>query len=164
MIASGDFPRLWPRADVSSVSVRTGGDAGTELVLSVLPDAAGEDLELSAVDPAGPPPQVLHSKTPIYEVSRNALLDSVAVTITMDDLLRSTDMVYTGHFQMTVSASVARDQPTEAAMRGEGAATITMGTETVRIGVQVLVSKHSGEAIGEIVRGGKTIFSRRWTI
>lgn len=38
-----------------------------------------------------------------------------------------------------------------------------MGAETVRIGAQVLVSKDSAEATGQVVCGGKTVFSRRWT-
>lgn len=166
MIASGDFPRLWPNANVSSLSIGSGGDAGTELVLSVLADGAGDDLNMDAADIAavGPPPQVVQSIIPEYEVSRNASPDSVTVTIVMNDLVRSTDMVNTGHFQMSIAAGVARDQPKDAIMRGEGSATITMGTETVRIGAQIVVRRDSAEAAGEVVRGERVIFSRRWTV
>jgi hypothetical protein len=165
MVANGDFPRLWPDSNASPLSVRSGGESGTRLMISAL--TPGGDVELYN-KPSGatarPSPHVLESTTPAYTVSRDTLLDTATVAIKTDDLLNATDFASTIRFEMTVSAVAARDRPAETVMRGTASATINSGAETLRVSAHIVVKDDVAMAEAEVTQDNKPFFSRRWSV
>jgi uncharacterized protein len=165
VLASDDFPRLWP--DPTAVLRPDLGDhpqdGGLRLELPVLPDGAGaEHPQPRPRRDSLPEPLALHSQ-PRWEVSRDLLNDAVTVTVGTTATAYTPQQEHLLATENELTATVARSAPAAARMHGVCTATVDGADGTVvRAGLEMTADGVT--AVGSVSLDGVETVTRRWSV
>lgn len=157
VIATGDFPRVWPVAS---------GPGGPPAVLTLaLPLAStGAATTLDHPPPAGDPADPGHPAGGAeWEIRTGGEGDAVSVRLAETFTARPSGRTHCLRQERELIATARRAHPEASAI--DGYATTTVRTETgaqVTVHVELSLTPTTAEARGRITVDGETVLDRRW--
>jgi putative CocE/NonD family hydrolase len=159
-VACADFPRIWPTRTNPRIRVLTGASAVD------IPVASPSGID--APDPPEPDPSVDRAPAtigyePRWSIERDLATDAVTIRTGMRVEVRTPGRDGTFALDHLATATVARERPDGATVRGETRGDCRLPTGArVEVETRTLVTVEGAELAGRVVQDGQEILDRRW--
>ena len=167
-ITGADFPRIWPVAELHTITVKY-GDQGSCLMLPVTAGQGLAGLEPFLPDLVTPGKLVDLSAVHQLEARQQwrVIEDLAGQSVTLEALKGENiriDAETIEHIEHRYAATVARDRPQDATIQVNGLIEVQRAIDPVTVKVELFETVDQLDIVASVTRSGQPYWKGRWTV